>query len=278
MLQLLKSKKNCQIGVKKQQIINIIFLVKETFMKLLKTTKTLLLSGALLFGAFDVLEAAPKPNKAEAKYQALLGAGNYTELNKFLGSMSKRMQTQLNKAKDELAELQEDELADEEELDAAKGDITIKQNALRFWQERAKAVAELEASSVENEKRIKQMAQILPGLRAKIEAAVNERHEYNAAALELKQLLDEHEEYLKSVKAFDGIIPTISFQKHDAEVETDAQLRKLEKAVEAELNALKVKKDADEKSQRAAADSVERDSNTKKKKRGKKKAAAETVE
>lgn len=238
-------------------------------MKLLNVTKTFLLSGALLLGSFDVAEAAAKPNKAEQKYHELLAAGNYTDLNKFLERMSKRMETQLKKAQDELAELKEDDLADEEELDAAKGDVTIKQNALRFWKERAKAVAELEKSSVENEKAIKQMAKILPEIRAKIEAAVNERHESNAAALELKQLLDKHKEYLESVEAFAGIVPTISFQKHDDEVKMDGDLRKLEKAVEVKLQELQDKKVADEAAQKAAADGVERDSNRKKKKKKK---------
>jgi hypothetical protein len=238
-------------------------------MKLLKT-KIAILSSVFLLSSFELNAsdvAAPK-NPAETKYQTLLGAGSYDDLTDFLKQMVKRMTAQLDAARKAEAALKEDDLADEMELETAHSDTINKQFALKFWQDRLDAVDSLRGAAEADKKRIQQINDVLPKVVELTKRAIEEKHESNAAFGDLARYVKDNGDFLKTVEGVGETVPEITLDMGVKQAIQDGKIAKFQKAIEAYLLKLEQEAKAREAEGKDKATSVERDSNSKRKKRG----------
>lgn len=239
-------------------------------------TKCAILSSVFLLSSFEVfgsdIPAAAK-NPAEAKYQALLTAGDYDQLTAFLDQMVQRMTSQLDKAQQVEEGLKQDEFADEMELENAHQDTVNKQFALKFWKDRLVAVDSLRNAATEDRKRIEQVNSILPKLVEVSGKALQERHEANSAYGELASFVKENKAFLQSVEGL-GALPEITLDMGVKQALQDGKIAALQKSVEAYLLKMKEEAAAREAAGKDAATSVARSSNSKEK--AKAKAAAKS--
>lgn len=230
--------------------------------------KTLILTCALLLSSADVFganPASPAKNPAEAKYQALLSTRNYDDLTTFLQQMVNRMKNQQAAAEQAERDLKDDPLADEMELRTAHDDAIAKQFAVKFWQDRLDAVASLKSAAVQDQERLGQINSILPRVKELTTKAIEERHEANAAYIELGNFLNANREFLKTIEGLESV-PDITAGVSDAQAMQDATISKYQKSVEAYLLKFEQEAAAREAANKDAAATVARSSKTKEKK------------
>lgn len=238
--------------------------------------KTLILTGALLLSSVDVFgsnSASPAKNPAEAKYQALLSTRNYDDLTTFLQQMVNRMKNQQGAAEQAEKDLKDDPFADEMELRTAHDDAIAKQFAVKFWQDRLDAVASLKTAAAQDQERLGQVNSILPRVRELTTKATEERHEANAAYIELGNFLNANRDFLRTIDGLEGV-PDITAGVSDKQALQDAAISKYQKSVEAYLLKFKQEAEAREAANKDAAAAVARSSKNKQKKLKKDVAAA----